>query len=269
MLDRRVTARCALLCLLLVAAFAASGCSPGRVRGQHEALLKAAAGPPRLRAQLIRVLAQDPSWSTTGLRMSGDVLFESTDQRGRDALRVRDPQNGRELNRFDYPTSELVDGIAVVGDRIWQLGSNEPVAIERDRNTLAETRRVPYHGGGGALCYDGSRLVVSDGDFRHLTFRDPQTFRQLGRVDIRTGDQLIGLDSADGQVWANVLNTDRILRIDPRNGQVTAEVDASGVGPPGDRSNGLSQITAVPGTDQFLLAPYTGSHLYQVRFAPA
>jgi glutaminyl-peptide cyclotransferase len=37
------------------------------------------------------------------------------------------------------------------------------------------------------------------------------------------------LECVDGQVYANVWQTDEILRIDPRDGRVTAVIDASGL----------------------------------------
>jgi glutaminyl-peptide cyclotransferase len=81
--------------------------------------------------------------------------------------------------------------------------------------------------------------------------------------------QLNELECAGGVVWANVYQTDQILRINPATGAVTGVVDASGLFHtivPGDVLNG---IAAIPGTDEFLL---TGKHwpsLFRVRFVPA
>ena len=41
-------------------------------------------------------------------------------------------------------------------------------------------------------------------------------------------DQLNELECVDGQVYANVWQTDTIVRIDPATGKVTAEIDAVG-----------------------------------------
>jgi glutaminyl-peptide cyclotransferase len=108
-----------------------------------------------------------------------------------------------------------------------------------------------------------------------LIFRDPVTFAPSGQVQVRLDGesvrQLNELECAGGNVWANVFQSDRIVRIDPRTGTVTGVVDASdlpgaGQHPYGDVLNG---IAAIPGTDEFLV---TGKHwptLFRVRFVPS
>jgi len=70
---------------------------------------------------------------------------------------------------------------------------------------------------------------MSDGSDR-LVFRDTETFAVVRSVRVRDGrgsvDQLNELECVDGMVWANVWQTDRIVRIDPRDGRVTGIVDA-------------------------------------------
>lgn len=172
------------------------------------------------------------------------------------------------------PADLFGEGITVIGDRIWQLTWQEGIAVQRDRATLREVNRVSYQGEGWGLCYDGSRLVASDGS-SSLTFRDPHTFAPLGQVRVTVAgqpvDQLNELECADGQVWANVWQTDWILRIDPASGQVTGVVDASGLLTPRERARAdvLNGIAAVPGTDEFLLTGKYWPHTYRVRFVPA
>lgn len=166
------------------------------------------------------------------------------------------------------------EGITVTGDRIWQLTWQEGVALERDRETLAELRRVEYSGEGWGLCFDGTRLVMSDGSDR-LTFRDPATFAPTGSVEVRAEgspvEELNELECVDGQVWANVWRSDQIVRIDPASGQVTAVVDASGLLSPQQRAGTdvLNGIAAVPGTDEFLLTGKLWPAVFRVRFVPA
>jgi glutamine cyclotransferase len=73
------------------------------------------------------------------------------------------------------------------------------------------------------------------------------------------------LECAGGAIWANVWLTDRIVRIDPTSGVVTAVVDASNLKRP--RTAGvLNGIAYDPAAGTFLL---TGKHwprMYEVRF---
>jgi glutamine cyclotransferase len=113
--------------------------------------------------------------------------------------------------------------------------------------------------------------VRSDGTDR-LRFQDPDSFAEEGSVavtlDGRPVTELNELECVDGQVWANVWQTDRIVRIDPADGRVTAVVDAAGLLPP-DRRVGtdvLNGIAAVPGTDEFLITGKLWPTIFRVRF---
>jgi glutamine cyclotransferase len=118
----------------------------------------------------------------------------------------------------------------------------------------------------------GARLVRSDGTDR-LRFHDPVTFAEQGSVAVtRDGapvTRINELECVDGQVWANIWQTDRIVRIDPASGRVTAEVDASGLLDPTRRADTdvLNGIAAVPGTDgEFLLTGKLWPATFRVRF---
>ena len=62
--------------------------------------------------------------------------------------------------------------------------------------------------------------------------------------------------------------TDRIVRIDPATGRITAEVDASGLLAPEQRAGTdvLNGIAAVPGTDEFLVTGKNWPTIFRVRF---
>jgi glutamine cyclotransferase len=163
------------------------------------------------------------------------------------------------------------EGITVVGDKLWQLTYKDGIAIQRDKNTLAEVKRATYEGEGWGLCHDGSRLVMSNGTDQ-LTFRDPDTFAQLGTVTVRaTGDPVAMINelecTPDG-IYANVWQTDTIIRIDPESGNVTASVDLADLLTPEERANAdvLNGIAAVPGTGEFLVTGKNWPKIFRVKF---
>jgi glutamine cyclotransferase len=75
----------------------------------------------------------------------------------------------------------------------------------------------------------------------------------------------------DGVVYANVWQTDDILRIDPRDGRVTAVVDASGLLTREERlkTDVLNGIAWDPESRTFLLTGKLWPKLFQVRLVPA
>jgi glutamine cyclotransferase len=223
---------------------------------------------------VLSVLPHDRSLFTEGLEIADSTLYESTGLYGRSVLRATDPNTGRVYQQTRLAPAFFGEGIAVVHDRIWQLSYQEGVALQYDRASLRPVTTTHYAGEGWGLCYDGTRLVMSNGSSR-LTFRDPTTFAETGGVNVTLGgadiDKLNELECVGGQVYANVWQTRQIVRIDPASGEVTAVIDATGLLPPIERAGTdvLNGIAAIPGTDQFLLTGKFWPHMYRVRFVPA
>lgn len=220
------------------------------------------------------MLPHDRSLFTEGLEIADNTLYESTGRYGQSALRATSPDTGRLGGQVRLAPALFGEGITVVHDRIWQLTYQEGVALQYDRANLHQVATAHYSGEGWGLCYDGTRLVMSNGSSR-LTFRDPTTFAATGGVDVTAGgegvDNLNELECVGGQVYANVWQTQQIVRIDPATGKVTAVIDAAGLLAPSERAGTdvLNGIAAIPGTDQFLLTGKYWPHLYRVRFVPA
>ena len=202
----------------------------------HRAPAYQPAAPTQLRAQILGEIPHDPEAFTQGLELADGVLYEGTGLEGRSTIRAVDPATGVVRRSEILPTKFFGEGITVVGQTIWQLTFRQGVAIQRDRGTLAELRRVTYKGEGWGLCLDtaANRLIMSDGSDR-LTFRDPQTFKSTGEIRITSGGKPITrlneLECVNGTVYANVWQTDIIVRIDPVTEKVTADLNLAGLLP--------------------------------------
>lgn len=232
----------------------------------------------RLRVEPLSTLPHDPTAFTQGLELSGGTLYEGTGLVGRSSVRAGSP-GATPLVRVDLPGPLFGEGITVVGPRLWQLTWRDGVAIERDATTLHELRRIRYDGEGWGLCHQadpagGVRLVMSDGTGR-LTFRDPRTFAITGTVDVtlrgRAVDRLNELECVGGDVYANIWQSDTIVRIDSTTGTVTAQIDADGLLGAEERrgTDVLNGIAAVPGTQEFLITGKLWPRTFRVRFVPA
>lgn len=235
----------------------------------------AAEEPARLRVEVLDVLPHDPTAFTQGFELAGGTLYEGTGRFGRSAV-TAGPPGGPPHTRVELPERLFGEGITIVGDRLWQLTWKAGIAIERDRQSLTEIRRVHYEGQGWGLCYQRGkdRLVMSDGSAR-LTFRDPQTFEVLGSTVVGSPaghvTRLNELECVGNRVYANIWQTHRIARIDPGTGRVTAFVDASGLltGTQAQQAGVLNGIAAIAGTDTFLLTGKLWPKTFRVRFVPA
>jgi glutaminyl-peptide cyclotransferase len=235
-----------------------------------------------LRVDVLEEIPHDPKAFTQGLELVDGVLYEGTGLEGESSIRTVDPETGDVRQQTDLSADLFGEGITVAGDSIWQITWQDGIAIRRDKKTLAEQERVTYEGEGWGLCHDkgADRLIMSDGTDR-LTFRDVNTFVADGGVDVRDADdqpverinELECVPDQDGrvQVWANIWQTDEIVRIDPGSGRVTATVDLSGLLPEEERAGAdvLNGIAQIPGTNEFLVTGKLWPTMFRVRFVTA
>ncbi|MFN8422649.1 MAG: glutaminyl-peptide cyclotransferase [Anaerolineae bacterium] len=236
------------------------------------------AGPAMLVPTVLEAYPHDPEAFTQGLLLDDGKLYESTGLEGRSTLREVDPATGKVLRRHDLPADVFAEGLALVDDRLVQLSWQEQRAFVYDERTFTSDPEFAYAGEGWGLCYDGRRLVMSNGSDR-LTFRDPATFEVQGDVGVTLGGQplrmLNELECVDGQVYANVWQTNEIVAIDPASGRVTASVDASNLWTQmADRDPALpidvlNGIAYDPADRTFLVTGKLWPKLFRVRFDPA
>ncbi|MRH91418.1 glutaminyl-peptide cyclotransferase [Nocardia sp. SYP-A9097] len=229
---------------------------------------------PSLRVEVIATRPHDTQAFTEGLEIDGDTLYESTGLSGQSFVRATTLDSGIEFARADLPAPLFGEGVTKAGEQLWQLTYKDGIAIARDPKSLAELHRSRFDGEGWGLCTRGDRILMSNGTGT-LTFRDPHTFAPTGTVTLTSHEntELNELDCApDGSVYANAWPTDTILHIDPETGTVLHTIDASALYPRDSRIPGadvLNGITAIPGTDHFLLTGKKWPATYEVRFIPA
>jgi len=231
----------------------------------------------RLRPEVMSVRPHDWRAFTQGLLLHNGLLYESTGLYGQSTLREVDPQTGEVYRRLDLPPNLFGEGLALVDDRLIQLTWIEGIAIVYDLPTFEKRAELRYSGEGWGLCYDGEKLVMSDGSDQ-LYFREPSTFALLGQVEVllegRPVRRLNELECVGDSVYANVWQTDDILRIDQRTGRVVAIVDASGLLTPEERrarspDDVLNGIAYDATNDAFLITGKRWPSLFEVRFVPA
>jgi len=192
----------------------------------------AAGRVPAYGYQILAAYPHDPTAYTQGLQYVDGVLYEGTGLTGASSLRRVDLASGAVLQRHDLAPDLFGEGITVIGDRIYQLTWKNKVAFLYDRESFEELQQYTYDTEGWGLTYDGTRLIMSDGS-AFLYFRDPETFEEIGRVEVLYLGNPLGslneLEYINGEVWANIYQTDFIARIDPATGNVRSIIDLTGL----------------------------------------
>lgn len=222
--------------------------------------------------RIIRSHPHDPAAFTQGLTIADAQLYEGTGLYGQSSLRRVDLPTGGVLQSLALDSQYFGEGIAVVGDRIYQLTYQTGVGFVYDRTTFKKLKEFTYRGEGWGLTYDGQRLIMSDGTDT-LRFWDPETLGELGRLRVRDGDDAIRnineLEYVDGAIYANVWQEERIARIDPKTGVVTAWIDMSNLLTATERSRGVDVLNGIahdPRTGHFLITGKLWPWVFEVEF---
>lgn len=188
--------------------------------------------PEPLAYQVISVRPHDPAAYTQGLQLSGARLFESTGHYGESTVREVDPTTGKVLRKRPLAKQYFGEGLTLHDGEIWVLTWKEKTAFVFELETFKLLRSFPYEGEGWGLTSDGKQLIMSDGSST-LKFMNPRDFSVVKSVEVKDGgrplDNLNELEWIDGQVFANVYLTDRIVRISPASGKVTGSLDLGGL----------------------------------------
>ncbi len=200
--------------------------------------------------KVIATFPHDTTSFTQGLVFADGEMYESTGLNGESTLRRVDITTGKTLQRIDVPQQYFAEGLALVGNELLQLTWQHKLGFVYDRKTFKQKRTFSYNTEGWGISYDGaSRLVMSDGSDT-LTFLDPKTFAPVKTMRVQDAGRPVSnlneLEWIEGEIWANVWQTDRIARISPNTGDVNAWIDLSSLFPrskrlpPADELNGIA-----------------------------
>lgn len=183
--------------------------------------------------QIINTYPHDPNAFTQGLIYVDGHLYESTGLNGRSSLRMVALTTGEVLQKHDLPQQYFGEGLTDWGSTLIQLTWTSQVAFVYDRFSFSLQRTFSYTGEGWGLTHDETNLILSDGT-SYLRFLDPNTFRVVRRIHVTDDsghavDKLNELEYIHNEIYANVWQTDEILRISPRTGKILARIDLTGI----------------------------------------
>ncbi len=176
----------------------------------------------------------DPNAFTQGLVYVDDTLYEGTGRNGQSSLRRTDLESGAVEQIVALDEQYFGEGITIFDDKIYQLTWQSQTGFIYDRETFTQIGEFTYATEGWGLTHDGAQLIMSDGT-NTLTFLDPDTQAVTGSIavfdQITPVMRLNELEYIDGEIFANIWQTNLIARINPETGQVTGWIDLTGLLP--------------------------------------
>jgi len=198
--------------------------------------------------KIIHVYPHDRNAFTQGLEYRGGFLYEGTGLNGNSSLRKVDPESGQVLQEIRLDSKYFGEGITLLDDRIIELTWQNHQGFVYDRNTFQLIRTFDYPGEGWGLANDRRQIYMSDGTAQ-IRFWNPSAFQEIRRITVHDGpmpiESLNELEYVNGEIYANVWETNRIARIAPADGHVTGWIDLSGLLTPADLAEGADVLNGI------------------------
>eukprot|EP01018_Ginkgo_biloba_P019750 Gb_26058 [translate_table: standard] len=174
---------------------------------------------------IVSEFPHDPEAFTQGLLYGGnDTLYESTGLYGRSSVREVHLQTGKVQKLYKMKDADFGEGLTLLGERLFQVTWLTKLGFIYDRFNLSkvESFHHPMKDGWG-LASDGTNLFGSDGSST-MYYLDPITLREKNNVIVNYEGYEVSylneLEYVNGEVWANIWQSDCIARISPKDGTV-------------------------------------------------
>jgi glutamine cyclotransferase len=230
-----------------------------------------ATAPSRIEYRVVATYPHDRNAFTQGLVYAGGALYESTGLYGRSSLRRVELKSGKPELIRPLAAQYFGEGLTAFGERLIQLTWRSGMAFVYARADLRPRGAFRYATDGWGLTQDGEHLIMSDGSAT-LYFLDPDRFTEVRRIRVRDHRGpvkfLNELEFVGGDIFANVWQSPRIVRIDAVSGRVTGIIDLSALvdrtrrDPSTDVLNGIAYI---PGSGRLLITGKLWPRLYAIE----
>jgi glutamine cyclotransferase len=220
---------------------------------------------------IVNTYPHDRDAFTEGLVFEDGFLYEGTGLYGNSSLRKVELETGNVLQIRELSAQFFGEGITIYGDKIIQLTWQSNIGFVYDKNSFELLQEFNYSTEGWGITHDGTRLIMSDGTST-LHFLDPQTFEEIGQLEVFDDHgpvtKLNELEYVQGEIYANVWQTDRIARISPDTGRVVGWVDLEGLLTAEDRSEPVDVLNGIAydaDTDRLFVTGKLWPKLFEIK----
>ncbi len=189
---------------------------------------------PKIAYTIVNQYPHDTSAYTQGLQLYNGKLYEGTGDWETSSLRITDLKTGKVERKHMMGSAEIFgEGINIFKGKIYQLTWKNNIVYVYDVNNIdkpIKTFKWPYQGWG--ITNNGTDLIISDGS-ANVFFVNADDFSVKRRITITEDgspiDSINELEYIDGYIYANVYQSEFIVKIDPATGSVVGKIDLPGV----------------------------------------
>jgi glutamine cyclotransferase len=196
---------------------------------------------------------------TQGLVIHDGKLYESTGQK-QSWIGIIDINTGKPDKKVVLPDRYFGEGITIMNNKVYQLTWTTKVGFIYDLKSFKKLGEFTYGGEGWGITHDGKNLIMSSGSDT-LKFLDTVSMKPVRTIQVKDENgpvtSLNELEYVEGYVYANIWQTNNIVKIDPNNGRVVGRLDLSQLARDAqmrnDKVDVLNGIAYHPGTKLFLV----------------
>lgn len=181
---------------------------------------------------IVKTYPHDPQAFTQGLVWDEGAVYEGTGKFGRSSLRRVNLVTGQAERQLDCPKDTFGEGIAILGDTLYQLTWKNRRILVYDKHDFTLVQSFDYPRQGWGLTHNNQDLIASDGSST-LYFLDPKTFAEKKKITVHDATREIAylneLEYIDNRIYANIYRSNRIAIINPDDGLVEAWIELAGL----------------------------------------
>jgi glutamine cyclotransferase len=227
--------------------------------------------------EVVHTYPHDRYAYTEGLFYLNGYLYESTGLEEHSSIRKVRLTTGEVLQKLDIPAQYFGEGIVNWHGHLISLTWKSHVGFVFDLKTFKLQRQFEYAGEGWALTRNDTQLIMSDGT-PQLRLLDPNTLKEIGRLEVTLDGKALRnvneLEWVKGEIYANVWQTNWIVRIDPHDGRVVGAINLAGLLKRADVVQGqtdvLNGIAYDAKNDRLFVTGKNWPKLFEIRIrAPA
>lgn len=121
------------------------------------------------------------------------------------------------------------EGSTILKDKIYQLTYKNQKGFVYDAKTFEQIQTFDFESREGwGLTNDSTNLIMSDGSNR-LIYLSPENFQVVKTLEVKRGNTLQysinELEYIKGFIYANIYQTNQIVKINPANGDIIGILD--------------------------------------------
>jgi glutamine cyclotransferase len=226
--------------------------------------------------EIVHTYPHDTSAFTEGLFYLNGYLYESTGLEHHSSIRKVRIETGAIVEKRDIPAQYFGEGIVNWQNHLISLTWKSHIGFVFDLATFKLQKQFHYEGEGWALTQDGKQLIMSDGT-SELRFINPKTLKETNRIRVTFEGKPVPnvneLEWVNGEIYANVWETNWILRIDPHSGRVVGLINLAGLLSPSDPVTGpdsvLNGIAYDAKGDRLFVTGKNWPKLLEIRLHPS